>query len=184
MVDRHWRGWLGPYLLGRLRDTAVARGVPNLEADVLATNGPMLALLRRYGAVVVEHDGWSTVRLRIGTRTEVATWDGSADHPRVLVETPGGRWSGEDDAKHAGLAVLTCPGPSAEHACPLVAGRRCPLAADADAVVVRYPPGDHRWTSLIDAHRRAHPGVALLLEEIGATTDASLLARLTALAPP
>ena len=81
VVDHRWRGWLGPYLLGRLVDTAAERGVPNLEADVLATNGPMLALLQRRGAVVVEHDGWSTVRLRIGTASEVGTWDGSG-HPR------------------------------------------------------------------------------------------------------
>ena len=180
VVDRRWRGWLGPYLLGRLVETAAAHGVPNLEADVLATNGPMLALLHRRGAVVVEHDGWSTVRLRIGTATEVGTWDG-CDHPRILVETPGGRWSGEDDAHRAGLAVLTCPGPSDRHQCPALAGRTCPLVAGADAVVVRYPGGDERWSALVEAHRVDHPGVALLLEEIGTASDPALLERLTSL---
>jgi hypothetical protein len=34
------RGWIGPYLLDALVEAAAARGVPNLEADVLATNGP------------------------------------------------------------------------------------------------------------------------------------------------
>jgi hypothetical protein len=40
------RGWLGPYLLDALVEAAAARGVPNLEADVLVANRRMLTMLR------------------------------------------------------------------------------------------------------------------------------------------
>ena len=33
-----WRGWLGPYLLDALVAAAAARGVPNLQADILLEN--------------------------------------------------------------------------------------------------------------------------------------------------
>lgn len=45
-VAKKARGWLGPYLLDALVGAAAARGVPNLEADVLVTNRRMLAMLR------------------------------------------------------------------------------------------------------------------------------------------
>jgi RimJ/RimL family protein N-acetyltransferase len=167
LVARPWRGWLGPYLLDRLIDIAAARGVPNLEADVLTENRVMLALLRHRGAAVMDHDGWSTLRVRIGTAADVPTWDGTGVAGRVLVEAPGGRWAGEDEARAAGLSVLACFGPVSNQHCPALHGRRCPLAADADSVVVRYPPGDTAWEALIEAHRRLHPESAVLLEAIG-----------------
>ena len=37
----------------------------NLEAEVLAVNGPMVRLMRMRGAVVVGHDGWSCWRVMI-----------------------------------------------------------------------------------------------------------------------
>ena len=43
------RGWLGPYLLDALVTAAAARGIPNLEADVLVTNRRMIAMLARPG---------------------------------------------------------------------------------------------------------------------------------------
>ena len=46
VVAREWRGWLGPYLLDVVAEIAAARGVPNLEAEVLAADRQMLALLR------------------------------------------------------------------------------------------------------------------------------------------
>lgn len=44
-----WRGWLGPYLLDALAAAAAARGVPNLQADILVTNIRMLALVSNRG---------------------------------------------------------------------------------------------------------------------------------------
>lgn len=184
VVDKHWRGWLGTYLLGELVAEAAAHGVPNLEADVLTTNGPMLSVLRRRGAVVVEHDGWSTIRLRIGTTGSTPTWAGSAAGRRVLVESPGGRWPAEDAARDAGLDVLTCPGPGPNHPCPVLEGGTCPLVDDADVVVVRSPPGDDRWAALLAAHRERHPHLAVVLEELGAaggSSDAGLRQVLTSL---
>ena len=68
-VARDWRGCLGPYLLDALIEVAAAAGVPNLETDVLSVDTAMLALLRSRGAVVMNHSGWSVVRLLIGTTT-------------------------------------------------------------------------------------------------------------------
>ena len=109
------------------------------------------------GALVLEHDGWNTITVRVGTTESVASWHGDGDRPRVLVEAPGGRWSGEDALKSA---------PSAQHRCPALECRRCPLADGADTVIVRYPVGDTRWEALIEAHRRQHPEVAVLLDAI------------------
>jgi RimJ/RimL family protein N-acetyltransferase len=184
VVDKHWRGWLGPYLLGELVTEAAADGVPNLEADVLTTNGPMLALLRRRGAVVVEHDGWTTVRLRIGTTGTSPTWAGSGAGRRVLVESPGGRWPAEGDARAAGLEVLTCPGPGPSHRCPVLDGATCSLVDDADVVVVRSPPGDERWAALLAAHRERHPHLAVLLEELGRSGDSNATELIRALTAP
>jgi hypothetical protein len=66
-IERGYRSWLGGCLLDALVDVAVASGVPNLEADVLTVDTPMLALLRSRGAAVMEHQGWSVVRLVIAT---------------------------------------------------------------------------------------------------------------------
>jgi RimJ/RimL family protein N-acetyltransferase len=179
VVDRHWRGWLGTHLLGELVAEAADQGVPNLDADVLTTNGPMLAVLRRRGAVVVEHDGWTTVRLRIGTVGETPTWAGSGAGRRVLVESPGGRWPSEDDARAARLDVLTCPGPGPSHRCPVLEGGTCSLVDGADVVVVRSPPGDERWAALLAAHRERHPHLAVILEELGTPGNGDLIRALT-----
>lgn len=57
-VAAGWRGWLGPYLLDAVVDAAVARGVPNLQADILFDNARMLAL--------AAHRGYTTLRYEIG----------------------------------------------------------------------------------------------------------------------
>jgi hypothetical protein len=164
-VARGWRGWLGPYLLDALVETAAANGVPNLEADVLTVNGPMLALLRSRGCVVMEHEGWSVVRLLIGTANRPPTWPGPHDRLRVLVEGPGGRWHAEDEARSAGLQLLMCPGPGdGRRKCPALSGEPCPLAAEADIVVVSHPADDARWHGLLTAHANVHPGVPVCLE--------------------
>jgi Acetyltransferase (GNAT) domain len=60
-----WRGWLGPYLLDALVAAATARGVPNLQAEVLLVNVRMLALLARRGYVTLEYDQFSERRVAI-----------------------------------------------------------------------------------------------------------------------
>jgi RimJ/RimL family protein N-acetyltransferase len=57
-VAAGWRGWLGPYLLDALVAAAAARGVPNLQADVLSDNARMLAL--------AAHRGYTTLRSEPG----------------------------------------------------------------------------------------------------------------------
>jgi hypothetical protein len=164
-VARPWRGTLGSSLLDALVETAAAGGVPNLEAEVLTVNRPMLGLLRSRGAAVMEHGGWSVVRLLIGTSGGVPSWPAFDDRPRVLVEAAGGRWHAEDEARAAGFVVLTCPGPEAGHPnCPVLDGKPCPLAANADVIVVSDPPDDVRWQALLAAHADVHPDVPVCLD--------------------
>lgn len=168
-----WRGWLGPFLLDALVEAAAARGVPNLEADILVSNAPMLALVRSRGYVTLADSEWCSVRVVIGTAGRVPTWPGAHDRPRVLVEVPGGRWHAGVAAEAAGLQVLACPGPlGARTRCPALIGRPCPLAASADAVVMSHGAPDERWDALLAAHRRVHPGVPVCVEEpAGGGTD-------------
>lgn len=84
-VDRRWRGWLGPVLLDALLTAAAGRGIPNLEADVLVTNPPMLALARSRGAVTMSRPDWTVVRLLIGTRGRTPTRPPGGSQGRVTV---------------------------------------------------------------------------------------------------
>ena len=165
-VEPRWRGWPGPYLLDALVDAAAAPGVPSLEADVLAVNGPMLALLcSALGSVVMDHEDWSVVRLLIGTNGRTPTWPMLHDRPRLLVEGAGGRWHAEAAARAAGLQLLGCPGPLAGRpCCPVLDGEPCPLARGADVIVVSPPPDDERWDRLLAGHTAIHPGVTVWLE--------------------
>lgn len=165
------RGWLGPFLLDALAEAAASRGVPNLEADVLVTNRPMLTLLRSRGYATLESSDWSSVRLVVGTGGDVPTWpdrpaSGDPSAPRVLVEVPGGRWHADAAAREAGLEVMACSGPTATRRprCPVLAGRPCPLVAEADAVVVSNAPDDDRWHAVLGAHPTLHPGVPVCVE--------------------
>ena len=156
------RGWLGPYLLDALVTEAAARGVPNLEADVLVGNRRMLTMLRARGFAVMDHDP-AIVRVAIGTTQHVATWPGAHDRPRLLVEVPGGRWHTQEAARAAGFQVLACPGPLLGWShCPAVRGEPCPLAAGADVIVDAVPHEPGR--SLLEAHRRIHPSVPVCVE--------------------
>ncbi|HET6949340.1 MAG TPA: CBS domain-containing protein [Acidimicrobiales bacterium] len=171
------RGWLGPYLLDVLAEAAAARGVPNLEADVLVTNSRMLTLLRARGYATLPSSDWVSLRLMVGTAGRTPVWpprarDGTDDRPRVLVEAPGGRWQGTTDAEDAGLQVITCSGPKGRRTrCPALAGEPCPLAATADAVVVANAPDDDRWARLVAAHHDTHPGVPVCIEPRGGSRD-------------
>ncbi|HEX6236153.1 MAG TPA: GNAT family N-acetyltransferase, partial [Acidimicrobiales bacterium] len=110
MVAADWRGWLGPYLLDALVEAAAARSVPNIEADVLVTNRPMLELLRSRGYAVMPSDDWVSVRLVIGTTGRTPVWPEDHERPRALVEVPGGRWHAAAAAREAGLDVIACSG--------------------------------------------------------------------------
>ena len=165
-IARCWRGWLGSYLIARVLRVAASQGVPNLEADVLVSNGPMLAVLRSFGSVIVGRDGWNVVRLMIGT-DGVPSWPSDHHRPRVLVEAARGRWKLEDAARAAGIDVITCRGPGHGHACPALAGEPCPLVAGADAVIVRDCRADEPWGPVVEANRKLHPQVPILVDRPG-----------------
>ena len=62
-----WRGWrLGRYLLGATVAAAAARGVPNLQADIMLGNTRMLALVRDRGYITLLRDEFSDIRIAIG----------------------------------------------------------------------------------------------------------------------
>lgn len=163
-VAPDWRGWLGPYLLDVLVRHAAASGLANLQAEVLLENGPMLSLLSRRGPVALAHDS-GVVRLSIGTTGPVPTWPPAEDRPRVLVEVAGRRWAGEPAAEAAGLATAMCAGPAVrgDHECPVLSGGRCPLADEADAIIVLLDPDDERTAQLVRAHREQSPGTPVLV---------------------
>ena len=162
-----WRGWLAPFLLDALVEQAAERGVPNLEAELLAENRPMLALVRPRGMAVLAHPEWSLVRVAIGTAGRTPTWPQRDGRPRVLVEGTE-RWRAERDAEAAGLDVVTCPGPAGRPGgrCPLLDGGACPLASGADVIVVRTDG------AAADALRDRHAASAtpVVLEGSGAGT--------------
>jgi hypothetical protein len=167
-VAEPWRGWLGPYLLDALLEAAAAEGVPNLEADVLLANGPMLTLARARGCVSMGHPDWGVVRVIMGTTGPTPTWPGQHERPRVLIEGAGGRWHAEEEATAAGLDVLACAGPAGRRQrCPALTGQPCPLAADADAIVVANRPDHPDWHALLAAHHDLHPGVPVCVELAG-----------------
>ena len=159
-VTRRWRGWLGHYLLDALIEAAATQGIPNLEAEILRDNRPMLALARARGYVIRDHE-LDSRRVLIGTSGATPMWPDAHNHPRVLVEARGGAWRGEEPARDAGLDVLICPGPtpsSGPPSCPLLRGERCPLAADADAVVFALDSNDEEAAAILAAHLRDRPG--------------------------
>jgi hypothetical protein len=60
-----WRGWLGPYLLDLIVAAAAARGVPNLQADILLDNARMFALVSHRGYVTLDRGEFAEVRVAI-----------------------------------------------------------------------------------------------------------------------
>lgn len=160
-MDADFRGWLGPYLLDALVEQARARGIRNIQADVLLTNQRMLAVLRDRGLVVLDHfDSPSTVRVAIGAAQATPGWPGPHDRPRLLVELPGGQRRPAPELAAQGFQVVACPGPRrGGPRCQALAGRPCPLAAGADVIVTAYGSGQSEMSKLPDAHRRLHPTV-------------------------
>jgi len=166
------RGWLGPYLLDILIETARTRNITNLQADILIENRRMLALMRARGYATMNHsERPSIVRVVIGTSGPTPPWPGTHRAARVLVEIPGSRWHGESAARAAGFEVLICSGPSTHRRCPALAGKPCPLASAADIVVDAVSPDTSTGRALLDAHERFHAGVPVCVEfPPGATT--------------
>jgi len=164
-VARRWRGWLGPYLLDALITSAAARGVPNLEAEILVENRRMLAIMRRHGYALVNGADVSTVRLVVGTSTPTPTWPEPHDHARVLVEAPGGRWRNEQAARAAGLQVMVCPGPRPGRSphCPALEGAPCPLVSGADVVFCELARDRVGTEDLRRAHASVHPTTPVLV---------------------
>lgn len=154
-IDPRWRGWLGPYLLDTLLEAAAARGMSSLEAEILVRNRPMLVLVRSRGCVTICDDDLSKVRVSLGTATRVPSWPARNGRRRVLVEAGNPRWR-FGMARQSQLDVRVCPGPPAAYRerCPMLAGLPCPLAAEADAVVVGGSLDDSLAHELIDAHTR------------------------------
>ena len=165
-VASEWRGWLGHYLLDALLTAAAARGIPNLQADILLENRPMLALVRARGYAVLDHSNLTTVRVTIGAATRVPTWPDGHDRPRVLVETPSGQWHAEAAVRSAGYRVVGCPEPfpGARSHCPVLAGATCPLAADADVVVFGLRADDPRSEVVLGAQVARSADVPLCAE--------------------
>jgi GNAT superfamily N-acetyltransferase len=131
---------LGSQLLDVLARAAAAAGMRNIEAEVLAANRPMLATLRRRWSAVVGRDGFTVLRLAIGTGDRLPAWPGPRTAPRVLLEARGYPVATEEALRALGVEVVTCPGPHPHgEPCPMVSGRGCELLAGADAVVFALP---------------------------------------------
>ncbi|MGD9997027.1 MAG: N-acetyltransferase family protein [Ilumatobacteraceae bacterium] len=175
-VDAPWRGWLGPFLLDALIEAAAARGIPNLEADLLVGNGPMRALLRARGDVEMPHDDWTTLRVVIGTGDRVPSWPPAASRQhlqKVLIEGSGNGRRSREGSEMTGVEVLACAGPVGRpRPCPMLAGRPCPLAAQADLIVISNPPDDPLWDTIRARHAELHPGVPVCVELRGGSTSA------------
>lgn len=167
-----WRGWLGPFLLDALLELADARGVPNLEADILLSNSTMLALVQSRGYATLANDDWCTMRALLGTGSRTPSWPPACERPRVLVEVAGARWHAGVAADAAGLQVVACPGPASRRVrCPALEGRRCPLVDGADVVVVSRMRQPGQAAALLDAHRRDAPDVPVCVESSAAMAD-------------
>ena len=141
-----------------LVEEAAARGIPNLEADILTENKVMLSLVRHRGYVTDGDMDFSIVHVVIGTAAAGPVWTGSSHGLRLLVEKPGGRWEGRRRAVRAGFHVMAC-GYRGDR-CPALRGETCPLAEEADAIVVAFPSGDPRarpWSTRTSSSTATFP---------------------------
>jgi hypothetical protein len=120
------------------------------------------------------HDGWRVVRLLVGTGGGRPSWPEAHARRRILVERPGGRWSGEAAERAAGSEVLTC-GVSRRGTCPALEGEPCTLAGGADVIVVDDSALAGAWRDLVAAHATLHPGVDVFVTS--ACRDAACPAR-------
>jgi len=165
-IDPNWRGWLGPYLLDTLLEAAAANGVTTLRAEILVHNRPMLALVRSRGCATIGDDDLSKVRVALGTSTRTPSWPARDARRRILVEAANPRWRNGITKIEPTVSVMVCAGPPSGYRerCPVLAGRPCPLAADADAIVVARSLDEQLGRDLIEAHLQSNPRVPLLVE--------------------
>lgn len=84
---------------------------------------------------------------------------------RVLIEEPSAALRGSDFRlfEEAGLDVAVCHGPDDREPCPLVLEGECPLAPEADVVVIGGGL-DHDRQELAEAWQLHHPGTPILAE--------------------
>ena len=69
--------------------------------------------------------------------------------------------------QEAGYDVLWCPGPTAgRQPCPLVTRQACPLVEEADLIVATGPRIPEN-RDVLDAQRRLHPGVPVIVAASG-----------------
>jgi RimJ/RimL family protein N-acetyltransferase len=164
-----WRGGLGRSLLGALLEAAAAHGVPNLEAEILTENRAMLGVVRHCRWATIDNDDFSVLRVTIGAAASTPGWPPRRAGRRLLVEVPGGRWSGTAAARAAGYDVIACPGPphdstpGSASGCPLLRGEHCPLVDGADAIVVALPADDPTTAEIVAGQRRTAPEVPVVL---------------------
>lgn len=175
VVDGGWRGWLGPYLVELACREARKRGIANLEAEVLSCNRQMRAVTRSRGEALLPASDWQEVRVVFATDGPVPSWL-PGDRPRVLVEQRGMAVDAVAGLEAAGFDVIACAGRTAGRpACPLLGGGTCPLAADADAIVLAMPPGPDR-DALVAAHRAGNVPVVVVDPGDTPVTAAALVA--------
>lgn len=175
-VAKPWRGWLGPYLLDVLVQQAAAAGIQNLQAEVLLGNRPMLNLLQRRGAVTRELSVGET-RLSIATNGHVPTWPPNDRRRRLLVEVPGGRWTGARFVDGSELQLAMCSGPSHRPGgCPELCDGTCPLVDGADAIAMLLDHDEPVTSDLLDLHRERHPDVPLFVRHSVEASDHGLAA--------
>jgi hypothetical protein len=163
-IAADWRGGLGPYLLDVLIEEAAARGVPNLQAEILTDNRAMLGLVWERGYAMLDHTDLASVRVTISTTGHTPSWPADDRRARVLVEMAGGRWPHERAVRDAGFQVITCPGPGPQSHCPVLAGKPCPLASDADVIVFALRPNDPHANQVLARHPRLHHDTPLVVQ--------------------
>jgi hypothetical protein len=166
-------GGLAACLLDRLVATARGDGIRNLRAEVLVDDGRMLGLLQHRHHANVGHDDHTVAHVLIGAAAETPQWPEDHRRPRVLIEGGGLGWIPDGLSRSLGIDVLQCPGPDRPGDCPAAAGRECPLAAGADAVVCALGPDRHR-DAVLDAHHR-RPGLRLFVTAEGVDAGAEVL---------
>jgi hypothetical protein len=169
VVVPEWRGRVGAMLFDAVLADAAEHGLVNLEVDAMRTDDWLRGLIEARAGAMRPSQDWLSTRLLVATDGGVPVWH-DAPGPRVLVESPGGRWHAADAAVDAGLTVLACTSwRDRADTCPAVDGTPCPLVTGADAVVVSYPPAGPEWDELMSTHRRVHPDVPVIVE--GRTGD-------------
>jgi hypothetical protein len=86
-----WRGWLGTYLLNAIVAAATARGVPNLQADILLDNPRMLALVSHHGHISLSRGALSEVRVAIDAAQPARRQADRTLSPQNATAGPSGR---------------------------------------------------------------------------------------------